>query len=156
MNPQRLCLSILGAAAVAAAIAACTISATSRDGDAHNGRYLVEQVGMCIDCHSPRDEHGQFVRERWLQGAALPFSPVVPMPWAPVSKPIAGLPTLTDDQALTFLTTGQLPDGRVPLPPMPEYRFSVDDARDIIAYLRHPVPPAAPAAAVAAGDQAAR
>lgn len=156
MNPKNLILSVLGAAALLATITACTISATSRHGDAENGRYLVENVGMCVDCHSPRDEQGQFVAERWLQGAPLPFTPVVPMPWAPVSKPIAGLPSLTDDQALLFLTTGELPGGRMSLPPMPSYRFSADDARDIIAYLRHPVPPDEPAAAVAADAKAPR
>jgi mono/diheme cytochrome c family protein len=123
-----------------------------RQGDPVNGRYLVEKVGLCIDCHSPRDERGQFVRERWLQGAPIPFTPAVPMPWAPVSKPLAGLPTLTDEQAMTFLTTGVLPDGRMPLPPMPPYRLSVDDARDVIAYLRHPVLPDAEPPAAAAGQ----
>jgi len=113
----------------------------NRDGDAEHGRYLVQQVGMCADCHTPRDENGAFVREKWLQGAALRFAPKGDMPAAPVSKPIAGLPGLTDDQALEFLTKGTLPGGRRPLPPMPGYRFSVDDAKDVIAYLRNPTPP---------------
>jgi len=116
--------------------------------DAEHGRYLVQQVGMCWDCHSPRDEQGNIVPEKWLQGAPLPFAPTIPMPWAPVSKPIAHLPGLTDAQALEFLTKGTLPGGRRPLPPMPEYRFSENDAKDVIAYLRDPKPPtpAAPAA----------
>jgi len=101
------------------------------------GRYLVERVGMCQDCHSPRDQQGQYVLDRWLQGAPLPFQPTVPMPWAPVSKPIAGLPTLTEAQAEHFLCTGELPGGRHALPPMPEYRFAPEDARDIVAYLKH-------------------
>src|SRR5436190_5188705 len=33
------------------------------------GRYLVEHVGLCADCHSPRNEKGEFVRELWLKGA---------------------------------------------------------------------------------------
>lgn len=116
-------------------------SATAVPGDAEHGRYLVQQVGMCHDCHSPRDEKGGLVLEKWLQGSALPFAPTIPMPWAPVSKPIAKLPGLTDEQALEFLTKGTLPGGRRPLPPMPEFRFSESDAKDVIAYLRNPVPP---------------
>lgn len=151
MNPKtpHFLLSLLGVAACTAAIAACSFAATTRAPDRERGRYLVEQVGLCQDCHSPRDQQGRFVPERWLQGSALPFAATVPMPWAPVSKPIAGLPAWTDAQAMTFLTTGVLPDGRRPLPPMPEYRFSADDARDVIAYLRRPEAPA-PAAADAA------
>lgn len=110
-------------------------------GNAERGRYLVERVGLCSDCHSPRDAKGEFLADKWLQGAPIPFAPTVPMPWAPVAKPLAGLPSLSDEQALTFLTTGVLPGGRRPLPPMPPYRFDEEDARDVIAYLRHPIAP---------------
>jgi len=30
------------------------------------GKYLVERVGMCADCHSPGNERGEFIRARWL------------------------------------------------------------------------------------------
>ena len=49
------------------------------------GRYLVEQVGLCADCHTPRDEQGRLQMDRHLLGAALPFQPKVPMPWADVA-----------------------------------------------------------------------
>ena len=133
--------SLIVLAIVAALSVAFTRTQPLRTVDAENGRYLVEKVGMCWDCHSPRDEKGEIIPERWLQGAPLPFQPTIPMPWAPVSKHIANLPTLTDAQALEFLTKGTLPGGRKPLPPMPEYRFSEADAKDVIAYLRNPTPP---------------
>lgn len=116
---------------------------TTHTADAERGRYLVERVGMCQDCHSPRDERGQFVADKWLQGSPLPFVPTVPMPWAGASKPIAGLPTLSAQEAEHFLCTGELPGGRQVLPPMPPYRFSPQDARDIVAYLQKPIAPAA-------------
>ncbi|MBX3464289.1 MAG: hypothetical protein KF830_14050 [Planctomycetes bacterium] len=146
MTLPRLFHAGLATAALLAGIAACTLAAVGREADPERGRYLVERVALCADCHSPRDEQGRFVAARWLQGAPLPFAPTVPMPWAPVAKPIAGLPGLGDAEALALLTTGALPDGRRPLPPMPEYRFSEPDARDVIAYLRRPAPPAADAA----------
>ncbi|HYD83140.1 MAG TPA: hypothetical protein VEA63_03790 [Opitutus sp.] len=100
------------------------------------GRYLVDNVGLCADCHTPRNERGEFVRELWLQGSALGFKPLVEMPWAPAAPPIAGLRAMTDQQAITFLTSGVRPDGSRPLPPMPEYRFSEPDAQAVLAYLR--------------------
>lgn len=33
------------------------------------GRYLVEAVGHCGECHTPRDRLGGLVRARWLAGA---------------------------------------------------------------------------------------
>lgn len=47
------------------------------------GKYLVENVGMCGDCHTPHNEKGEPIREKWLQGSPLAFKPTVPMPvWA--------------------------------------------------------------------------
>jgi len=100
------------------------------------GRYLVNNVGLCADCHTPRNERGEFIQQLWLEGAPLPFKPTVEMPWAPVAPPIAGLRAMTDEQAITFLTAGVRPDGKRPLPPMPEFRFAETDARAVLAYLR--------------------
>lgn len=137
--------SLLAVVASAALSMSCTQSATSSSGaqapDPARGRYLVEQIGMCHDCHSPRDEKGEFVVDRWLAGSPLPFAATVPMPWAEVAPPIAGLPTLDDAQAVAFLTTGVLPAGRAVRPPMPAYRFSEADARAVVAYLRKPIAP---------------
>lgn len=105
------------------------------------GRRIVNQIGLCVDCHSPRNPDGSFDTARTLQGSPLPFAPTVPMPWAPFAPNIAGLPTMTDEQAMVFLTSGVRPDGSHPLPPMPEYRFSNNEASAVLAYLRT-LPPA--------------
>lgn len=113
------------------------------------GRYLVERVIGCADCHSPRDQTGQFVTDQWLGGATLPFAPTVPMPaWAPHAPAIAGLPTLSDRDAVHLLMNGRKPDGTMPRPPMPAFRLTEDDARAVVSYLRSlPAPKAAAAAA---------
>ncbi|HLP02230.1 MAG TPA: c-type cytochrome [Opitutaceae bacterium] len=99
------------------------------------GRRLVENVGLCSDCHTARLPTGEFDRTRWLQGSQLPFEPTVDMPWSSVAPGIAGLRNYTDAEAVTFLTTGTRTAG--PLrPPMPQYRFSEAEARAIVAYLR--------------------
>ncbi len=100
------------------------------------GRYLVENVGLCADCHSPRNEKGEFIRELWLKGSPLAFQPLVPMPWSPAAPPIAGLPSMNEAQAILFLQTGKRPDGSAPRPPMPEFRFNEGDASAVVAYLK--------------------
>lgn len=126
---------------VAIGVLAPACSGGERAPDAARGRYLVEQVGLCADCHSPRDAQGRFVADQHLTGARLPFAPSVPMPWADTAPNIKGLPGLDDAQALAFLTKGELPGDRQLRPPMPAYRFSPADARDVIAYLRAPIAP---------------
>jgi mono/diheme cytochrome c family protein len=105
------------------------------------GRYLVQQVGICGDCHTPRDEKGQSVEAKTLQGAPIMFKPTVPMPlWREFAPPIAGLPGFTDAQAIAFLTTGKDAAGNYAAPPMPPYRLNKEDAAAVVAYLRSVAP----------------
>jgi len=109
------------------------------------GDYLVNQVGLCTDCHSPRDEHGAFLKGKHLLGAQIPFAPTVPMPaWAVAAPPIAGLPAgWTEDAATHFLMTGERPFNMPPVrPPMPPFRLSQDDAQAVVAYLQSLAAPA--------------
>jgi mono/diheme cytochrome c family protein len=100
------------------------------------GKYLVDEAGQCQDCHTPRNEKGEYVREQWLLGSEIGFKPLVPMPWMAAAPPIAGLPTLTREQAVHFLMTGERPGKPKVTPPMPEYRFNEADAEAIAAYLK--------------------
>lgn len=111
------------------------------------GRYLVTQLGLCTDCHSPHNERGEPVAGRHLTGAQIPFKPVVKMPWATFAPPLAGLPEgFSEEQLAHFLMTGERPNGRpAALPPMPPYRMNRDDAEAVVAYLRSlPATDAAP------------
>lgn len=136
MSPVKTLLLASAGAVVGAAFLSAAAPAPETDA-LKRGAYLVERVGLCADCHSPRNERGQSIAGAHLGGAPIGFAPTVPLPvWAPVAPPLAGLPTMTDAQALTFLTTGRKPDGTTPRPPMPDYRFSDEDARAVLAYLR--------------------
>ena len=42
------------------------------DAEAARGRYLVEALGHCGECHTPRGPLGALDRSRWLQGAPDP------------------------------------------------------------------------------------
>lgn len=64
------------------------------------GKYLAIDIGGCQDRHSPRDQQGQFIKDKWLQGLELFFKPASPIPgWTSISPGIAGLPNWTDEQA---------------------------------------------------------
>jgi len=102
------------------------------------GEYIVERVGMCADCHTPRTQTGEFNRSLWLQGSALDFRPMHPIPgFATVAPQIAGLPTFaTDELAIRFLQTGTNAAGKLSAPPMPMVRLEHEDAVAVTAYLR--------------------
>ncbi len=101
------------------------------------GRHIVENVAMCVDCHTPHLPDGRLDPDKALQGSPLPFAPTVPMPWANTAPALAGLPTYPDDEAaIKFLTSGQTNHGAAPRPPMPSYRMSRDEAKAVVAYLR--------------------
>jgi mono/diheme cytochrome c family protein len=122
-------------ATIALLCAQLAFSQSAKNSQLERGRYLVQRVGMCGDCHTPRDEKGVPIAGRELGGAPIDFKPVHPMPWANTAPEIAGLPGWKDEQIVTFLMTGKL-DGKEPNPPMPGYRFSAVDARAVVAYLR--------------------
>jgi mono/diheme cytochrome c family protein len=102
------------------------------------GKYLVEHVAMCVECHTPRDEHGTLLRDRYLEGAPIPLkSPPYPrMKWAIMAPVIAGLPGYTEEEGVRLLMKGVTRDGRTPDPPMPAFRLNRADAEAIVAYLR--------------------
>ena len=102
-----------------------------------HGKYLVEQVAKCGDCHSPHGAKGEVVAGKELGGTKLDFQPIHPVPgWAALAPPIAGLPALTLSQAIHLLTTGVGENGKPPAPPMPSYHMSRADAAAIVAYLK--------------------
>jgi mono/diheme cytochrome c family protein len=100
------------------------------------GRHIVEGVAMCHDCHTAMLPDGQPDTGNALMGATLPFRPTIDMPFAEVAPQVAGLPTMSDDEAVHFFMTGQRPGGVPPRPPMPRYMMARDEAEAVVAYLR--------------------
>ncbi len=127
---------LLGPVLVALCVAGQPSSVTNSPDQIARGKYLVENVAMCQDCHSPRNEKGEFESSLWLRGANMECAPLHPMPWAEVATPIAGLPTLSSSEAVKLMETGLMPDGSLLLPPMPQYRFTREDAEAAVAYLK--------------------
>jgi mono/diheme cytochrome c family protein len=101
------------------------------------GKYLVERVALCQDCHTPRTEKGEFDRAQWLGGTTLFFQAIKPIPgWREASPPIAGLEGWSTEEAIKFLQTGISRDGKPADPPMPPYRLNQSDAAAVVAYLK--------------------
>ncbi|HYK88459.1 MAG TPA: c-type cytochrome [Acidobacteriota bacterium] len=115
-----------------------TVSMADLKGDEiERGRYLVEEVGQCGECHTPRNVQGELDLSRWLKGAPVWFQPVRPVSnWAYAAPPIAGLGSLTREQALQVLEKGLGPQGNPVRKPMHRYHMSSDDAEAIVAYLQ--------------------
>lgn len=69
------------------------------------GKYLVEGVAMCGDCHTPPGLSGVPGRSKWLMGAPVTPKPSSPAPDWPTTAPrLAGTPPGTDAQMITLLT----------------------------------------------------
>ena len=102
-----------------------------------HGKYLVEAIAGCNDCHSQHDERGQLVEAKRLKGSPLLFKPTVDMPgWAATAPAVAGLPGWTEQQGIEFLMTGKTVNGVPAGPPMPEFRMNREDAAAVVAYLK--------------------
>ena len=112
------------------------ISPASEKNKISHGKYLVERVGMCTDCHSPRNEKGEFIKEKWLDGSVIDFAPIHPMPnWASKAPALAGLIGWNEADMIKLMETAMAP-GNVPLnPPMPPYKMNKNDATAVVAYL---------------------
>ena len=130
-------VSLSGQQPPAAPTAAAPQETTKLNGNLEHGRYLVEQVIMCYECHSTRDPQGNIMPGTKFKGGPMPVRPSWSTDW-PIQIPrIAGLPGYTDELAMRLLTQGAIRwDGKQLRAPMPKFRMSQQDAADVIAYLR--------------------
>lgn len=112
-------------------------SSTGAQGNVERGRYLVENVAMCEECHTPRDSGGNLDESRRLQGAPIWMMPVHHTTnWAMNAPSLAGFEQFTDEQGEQILEQGVGPNGLPIQPPMHIYHMNRADAQAIIAYLR--------------------
>ena len=140
LSMARALMVTAGFAGVALGPLRLAAQATAGDAAAKGvaqGKYLVEGVAGCGDCHTPFTDKGEPDRTKWLQGAMLGFQPIQPVPnWAKVAPPLVGMLGWNDADAIKFLMTGLDPKGKPARPPMPQFRFSKPDATAVVAYLR--------------------
>jgi mono/diheme cytochrome c family protein len=141
---MRLGAGIAGFTVFSLVVIGSALSSPAVPAEAANvtrGKYLVEQVALCGDCHTPHNEKGEALKAKGMKGASLTFKPAVPIPiWADKAPNIAGLPGWEDDAAVKFFMTGIAYNDLPARPPMPQYRFNKQDAEAVVAYLKSLAP----------------
>jgi mono/diheme cytochrome c family protein len=127
------------ACAIAGAVALLAAGARAET-PVERGRYLVETIGGCGNCHTPRGPGGVFAADRHLAGGFV----IEEKPFRAVASNITpdaetGIGKWSDAQILRAIREGIRPDGSVIGPPMPielYRRISDTDAKAMVAYLR--------------------
>src|ERR1700730_1263709 len=101
------------------------------------GKYIVEGVAMCGQCHTPRDSAGVPDRSRWLQGAPVWLVSAEPVAdWALQAPGIAGTQPGKDGELVSLPRTGIWRKGEPLRPPMPQFHMTREDAASVVAYLK--------------------
>ena len=105
------------------------------------GKYIVEEVSRCQECHTPKLPDGQFDRSKWLKGAVLNVQPITPIKdWHKTSPDITRPGRLWqkwgERAMLDYFTTGLTPKGTPAGPPMPAYKLKPEDAEAVVEYLK--------------------
>ena len=127
---------------VTLAVGALALGATAAAAETpvERGRYLVETIAGCGNCHTPRGPGGAFAADKHLAGGFVfdekPFRAVASNITPDKETGIGGW---TDAQIAKAIREGIRPDGSLIGPPMPfelYRRLSDTDLAAIVAYLR--------------------
>jgi len=118
-----------------------TVSAWAQSDKIARGKYLVEEVARCQECHTPKSADGQFDQTKWLKGATLNIQAIAEVKgWHKTSPDITSTSRLFqrwgDAGLIKFLTTAQNPNGGAAGAPMPAYKMAPADAEAVVEYLK--------------------
>ncbi len=112
-------------------------SLSSTPAEVARGKYIVENVAMCPQCHTPRESNGALDPRRPLDGAPEFFQPPHPDANWPLKAPrIGGNPPASDQDLIKLLMTGIWTDGKPLRLPMMPFRMNEADAKAVVAYLK--------------------
>ena len=105
-----------------------------------HGRYLVETIAGCGNCHTPHLPDGSLDESMAFAGAFVIEEPVFKAYAKNITPDMeTGIGSWTDEQIINAIRNGQKPDGTFYGPPMSfgwYKRMSDTDVRAIVAYLR--------------------
>jgi mono/diheme cytochrome c family protein len=122
------------------AAGAVTQAGAQAPGSIERGRYLMQTVVACGNCHFQRGPKGEPLPDKGLSGGMLFDEPPFKARASNITPdPETGIGRWTDAQLAKAIREGIRPDGSVIGPPMPVefYRHMADDdLAAIIAYLR--------------------
>jgi mono/diheme cytochrome c family protein len=105
------------------------------------GKYLVEEVAKCQECHTVRTAAGEPDKTKWLKGGALDTRPAGEIAkWHTSSPDITSASSLFQrwgvEGMIKFPETGKNPRGNPADRPMPAYQMQHDDAVAVVTYLK--------------------
>ena len=134
----------MGQVFVTIALLLVLVSAPSRaETQLERGRYLVETLAGCGNCHTPRGPSGPLKDKKFAGGEIIKHADFTAVTPNITPDPQTGIGKWTDDQIALAIREGRRPDGRLLGPAMPSrfYRYLAnEDVKAIVAYLRS-VPP---------------
>jgi mono/diheme cytochrome c family protein len=115
--------------------------AFGQDTKVQHGKYLVEEVARCQECHTPKTDAGDLDTTKMLKGAKLNVAPIAPIAgWHATSPDLTSTSALWqrwgDEGMIKFLETAKNPRGGKAGAPMPAYTMKHEDADAIVAYLK--------------------
>lgn len=140
--------SVCAGMALASALASVPAAAGQAEA-VERGRYLVEGIMACGNCHSPRDGEGGIVAERKLSGGLSFDTPAFALTAPNITPdPETGIGTWNDDEIKRAIVEGVRPDHSylpgtqlAAIMPVSFYKaLTPDDLDAVVAYLRS-VPP---------------
>ncbi len=118
-------------------------SPASAETPLERGRYLMESIVACGNCHTPQGPNGPVAGMTLAGGMVIEEAPFTAVASNITPDAETGIGRWTDDQIVRAIREGIRPDGSLIGPPMPIalYRGISDaDARAIVAYLRQVKP----------------
>jgi mono/diheme cytochrome c family protein len=129
---------------VAIALPLALFAATSHaETELERGRYLVETLAACGNCHTPKGPNGPVPSKKFAGGDVIKHADFTAVTPNITPDPETGIGRWTDHQIFRAIREGWRPDGSLLGPAMPSrsYRNLADeDVKAMIAYLRS-VPP---------------
>jgi mono/diheme cytochrome c family protein len=131
---------MLVAACAAAAVSASTAAAETLY---QRGKYLVETIAACGNCHTPVGPKGPIMARAFSGGPPLPGKGFKAFATNITPDKETGIGKWTDAQIIRAIREGVRPDGSIVRPPMPielYRRMSDRDVKAIVAYLRRVKP----------------
>ena len=130
----------MGQLFVAIALLLALFAAPARaESQLERGRYLVETLAGCGNCHTPRGPNGPLTDKKFAGGEVIKHADFTAVTPNITPDPRTGIGNWSDEQIAVAIREGRRPDGRLLGPAMPSrsYRLLADeDVKAIVAFLR--------------------
>ena len=115
-----------------------TVTAPDASNAVAYGKYLTTAVGVCGDCHTPRDQHGQDIAGMYMAGGNIFDESGKAVATANITPDPSGISYYDETMFVRVMRTGSV-KGRKLNVMMPTWAFdgmTDQDLKDIYAYLR--------------------